>query len=716
MPFQVFRRHQRKMLAVLAILAMGGFILADSGTKWMANNVREGGGRDEVVATLYGRTIRESDLSRLLSERQLANGTLAQLRPYFLSEETFGPATVEEGVDAYILEHEADALGIPATAEMAKSWIFEQARQQHEFLRLLNRGMGPFEPRDLQDGLEQIYQGYSQNGQNGMTDVAFLEAIANQIRIAKVRELIAPPLVTPLDAFQAYEDSEVRVEARYAAFRAEDYLSEVPDPAGGDTELRAFYDRHKERLADPTRAGPGFRVPRRIRVEFLTLGLNAIDALKQQILQKPLAAELRAEETFAEDVARAFAEDQERPGPAGETPLPAFLFNDDPTGQLTPAPAAFVDQFVALEVDRQVEELLVEEIDAIFDGPRDAIEAEVDRLEREGADLESGRGLDEIPSLDRALAESGQRLREALGPAAGRPEGIGFTRLGLTRLLADPGVARSLIGPTGVTAEWADYFELTGLDWSTLPLRRQALNLIESRSGLEAPGINPTTSAFPEVLFARGLGLLEPQEFADLLGRRYLAVKTMDLPERSVPFESAPREVVLREWKLARARELAEEAARAFAQRVREDREGTPAQALDRAAAGAGLTTTTTGQRVAVDPPTAFAPIDASDAVREAIFSLADAGDRRAEVAADRSGDTYYVFALAARRDRSLPATAGPGEQVDYPNALGSLTYYQSAADRAEAGSDQETVMKYLRAQAGLPEDWTPPEALRSEG
>ncbi len=30
MPFAVFRRHQRKLLAIFAILAMFGFVLADS--------------------------------------------------------------------------------------------------------------------------------------------------------------------------------------------------------------------------------------------------------------------------------------------------------------------------------------------------------------------------------------------------------------------------------------------------------------------------------------------------------------------------------------------------------------------------------------------------------------------------------------------------------------------------------------------------------------
>ena len=38
MPFEVFRRHQRKMLAIFAILAMFGFVVSDSLPKLLSSN------------------------------------------------------------------------------------------------------------------------------------------------------------------------------------------------------------------------------------------------------------------------------------------------------------------------------------------------------------------------------------------------------------------------------------------------------------------------------------------------------------------------------------------------------------------------------------------------------------------------------------------------------------------------------------------------------
>lgn len=714
MPFQVFRRHQRKMLAVLAIMAMFAFVLADAVPNFLrSRDYANGAGRDEVVATLYGKTVRQSDLARLSSERARSNAALGQLAPYF-SPETFGPTTTEAIVDAYILEHEADEVGMPATAEIAKSWIFEQARQRHGLLRMMRRDVGPFDAEAVANGLEQVYD---QAFKNQLSDVAFLQGIANQIRIVKVRDLVAPPLVTPLDSFNAYEDSEVRVEARYASFQAGDFLAKVTDPPDGDATLRAFFEANRARVADPTRVEPGFTIPRRIKVEFVTLGLNAIDALKQEIRSRPLAQEIRADDSFVDDVARAFADEQEQPSPLGESPLPAFLFNDDATGTLTPPPVAFVERFVSGLVDRQVEELLAEEIDAAFEPARDACFDIVDALEEKGVQAVTGREVDgELPKLNEAIVQSSEKLRSQLGEAADQPEGIIFTRVGLTRLLADPAIARNLLRPDAFSLRWADYFTLTGIDWSSLPIRRQTLGLLESRVGLEVPTLSSTATLFPDEIFGRSLGLFEPHEYADSLGRRYLVIKTLDLPQRSPGFDAAPKAVVLNEWKLQRARERARDGAETLAKKVRDDAAGTPAEALERVAAAEGKTTTTTGQRVAVDPPTAFAPIELSDAARKAIFGLGTTGDRRAKIAPDQSGDTYYVFAMAAKRDRSLPTTAPPTDVVDYQNALNSLTFYRSTVDRESTEQNAEALMKYLRAQAGLPPDWSPPDDERGEG
>ncbi len=80
MPFQVFRRHQRKMMAALAIFAMVAFSLDFS----LFRNTMGRAGQNPTVATLYGKKVRQSDLYALQAQRSRANRFISLMlgQPY----------------------------------------------------------------------------------------------------------------------------------------------------------------------------------------------------------------------------------------------------------------------------------------------------------------------------------------------------------------------------------------------------------------------------------------------------------------------------------------------------------------------------------------------------------------------------------------------------------------------------------------------------------
>src|SRR4051812_4319897 len=126
MPFAVFRRHQRKLLAIFAILAMFGFVLADSLPRLLSGgNVSDA---NPVVVELYGRPVRGSEISEMAAQRSRASRFIAELivmlgsRPVAPSQ-IFGDVTTRPIVDALILQHEANALGMPAGPEIARAWL-----------------------------------------------------------------------------------------------------------------------------------------------------------------------------------------------------------------------------------------------------------------------------------------------------------------------------------------------------------------------------------------------------------------------------------------------------------------------------------------------------------------------------------------------------------------------------------------------------------------
>ena len=210
MPFAVFRRHQRKLLAIFAILAMFGFVLADSLPRLLSPGYG-GAGADPVVATLYNKPIRRSDINEMAVQRNNANLFMATLagRPIF------GEISTRAIVDALILQHEADKLKMPAGPEVGREWL-KQATNG-----LMNRDL--FEATLSRFG-------------NRVSGEQILSDIANQVRIIKVRQLLGEPVVTPLDVYQAYRDQNERVGAKLVAFAVDDFLEKVAEPAAAEVQ------------------------------------------------------------------------------------------------------------------------------------------------------------------------------------------------------------------------------------------------------------------------------------------------------------------------------------------------------------------------------------------------------------------------------------------------------------------------------------------------
>jgi peptidyl-prolyl cis-trans isomerase D len=250
MPFAVFRRHSKKLLAVFAILAMVGFVLSDSLPALLRANY-EFHRTDPVIAKLYGKSIHRSDLEELHRERSLANafmGALIQRLFGMAPPQYFGDTDTRSLVDAYIVQHEANRLGMASGPELARRWLSQNVGPQlnTEMFELV---LAPF------------------RSQNSVTGDAMLAAIGNQIRLLQVRMLPGVPDVTPLDVYEAYRERYERIQLELVDFPVTEFVGRVPEPTSA--EVQAFYDRYKDVLAVPGMPTPGFKVPRQVQVEYV---------------------------------------------------------------------------------------------------------------------------------------------------------------------------------------------------------------------------------------------------------------------------------------------------------------------------------------------------------------------------------------------------------------------------------------------------------------
>jgi len=634
MPFAVFRRHQRKLLAIFAILAMFGFVLADSLPRLLSGgNVSDA---NPVVVELYGRPVRGSEISEMAAQRSRASRFIAELivmlgsRPVAPSQ-IFGDVTTRPIVDALILQHEANALGMPAGPEIAKAWLEQRTGG------LINREV--FEETLRRSGVQV-------SGEQILSD------IANQVRLANTRQLLGDPIVTPLDVFQAYRDQNERVSVRAVAFPVENYLEKAPNPSA--EQVQAYYEKYKDVLPDPARETPGFRIPRKIKAESLSIDGAA---LARQIQQKLTEAELL---TYYENRKSEFA--------LPSTELPQDLFVNDPGAtQTPPLVQPFADVRGALAASLAEEKAQAEIADRFTKIREEVMIPFADKYYTASDELADAKKQGETPSI-----------------SLPQPDDL-----------------------KGVAARAGLNHEITPL------LSREEAEKYGQVSGAEV-GLARLSGGrkFADEFFDTKSNLYEPVELTDSLGVRFLVRKIVDMPSRVPPLDEI-RPQVVRAWKIEQARGLAEKAAREFAETIRRGG-GTIKDGVER---GRPVVTTVSVTRLQPGAPlpgqffASGAPTEteipqipyAGEALREAMFNLAKGA---VAVVPNQPKTTYYVLA----HNRSDPASFA---SLYAPNG-DYMRYMSESLFEAQRRRDDEW-MSQLRAQAGLKPDWKPRDEIDRE-
>jgi hypothetical protein len=488
MPFAVFRQHQRKLLAVFAILAMIGFVLSDTLPRWMNSGGMSD--KDLEVAELYGKKIHRSDLRSIGQKRQNANQFMSWA-DRFGNMNFFGGTSQPELIDALILEHEADRLGIPATAQFAREWIAQQSEgtmNAARFETILSR---------FQDKL---------SGEDLLIDVA------SQARILLARTELAMPLLTPLDVFRSYRDQTERTSFKVVPYLAESFTNLVGEPT--ETELADLFAKYKDVLPDPASSTPGFKIPRKVNVEFLRLDID-------QLLKKARAATTEAE-------LKTYYEAHKTEYPLDGADLPIDLFSGAP--ELTPP------RFAPFSLERDI---IAEKI---------AREKANDEREETFAKIRA----DVIDKFSDAYHDVEDEIKDA------KKEGQPTDKLVLPE-------RKDL---ASVAAQYGMKHEVTGLidhrEAETYPV----ISLARSGSG-SSGSIDPKDSkTFADIAFGPKTSLFDSFELYDFFGNHYLGRKIEDKPAHQAELKEVHDQVV-HAWKLQKARLLAKKAADEYATKLR---------------------------------------------------------------------------------------------------------------------------------------------------
>jgi len=354
-----FRRHQRHFLAGLVMLLMVTFGIPT------ASFVRRRGPR---VGEIRGHTVHESDMLRarralgvLTAVGSAPTGRAASLHlldrtlPSMLSYAMWnpelrdiaralqGPVPMDraqglaslarflwpdpERPDTRAAESrflvflwEAEAAGLTVTAgEVQDFYSFVSAASR---LGLLN-------PRHA-DLLRQ----------QGMSDVTIFKSSTELLSVLKLMSLRRDAIaLSRAELWATWSWINERIRVKCVALSHELFLDKV---AVDDEALRAFYDKHKDTVADADANVIGYKRPEVARVEFCLVPTDemaeGVDVTDDEIrayyedpankwdfleaLPKPAKDEEEAEAGEGEAVEKAQADDEERPGPVEQTQEP----------------------------------------------------------------------------------------------------------------------------------------------------------------------------------------------------------------------------------------------------------------------------------------------------------------------------------------------------------------------------------------------------------
>ena len=575
MPLAVFRRHQKVMLVVIGLFAMFGFVAGSTTMNIFSGDPRSA---DNVeVARIFDQGVKRSEINEFARERVRANRFMYALLRTPQFESFFGQTDTRSIVDALILRHEAQAMGLPATVELGRDWLKKLTG-------------GALDETTFEKILAENYTDNPISGDRLLLDVAEQARIEMYLRLM----ISAEPPPSPLQFFEGYRDESEQVSALAVPFRVADYVNDKSVGTPTDAQIRDLYERYKNVLPDADSPSPGFKVPRRVRTEFVWLdGAALADDFRKHLSAKELRDEYEDRKLELGKLLR----DRDE--------LPVDVFGGDPEGKLTPRTFAESREFLTTEL---AERKVTAEVENKFGKMREEM-------------------MDPYQSA----------YEDYLHPEAedGKPQAQ-----------PNPGTVPPPVPDLKKAAE------KLGLSYEKTPLLTRESAAEYGKIHLARVGTKDAASFmardFAAETFRDEVKLFEPLDFSDSAGSRYLVWKIADEPDHVPPLEEVRADVV-DAWKIDKARPLAITAAEALKKKAE------AAKGDLRAVAGTRIVTTSD---IARRFPNSFetglsreAEIPeiphAGDSFRETYFNL-QAG--QVAVAADLPKTTYYVLGLKSRK------------------------------------------------------------------
>ncbi len=266
-PFSVFRKHQKGLMAGLIIVAMVSFVVLGTAEQFLDSGGSGGGPQeDRIIATWTGGKFTQKELNQLVYNRISLNNFIRgvmfmearnrgeeQLRPYH----EYNTRNEKDIIRTALLVEEANKLGIVVSDAQVETRI-KALSQDSVTDSQLNTVL-----REISDGERPV--SYPQ----------IIEAYRREMLAEQAKLVYGSPdanydsLATPAQRWDYFCRLNRRVTMQVYPFPVDRYISDPRIPEPSDSQLRAFYEEHKDDVQSPSSPEPGFKEPAGVKLEYL---------------------------------------------------------------------------------------------------------------------------------------------------------------------------------------------------------------------------------------------------------------------------------------------------------------------------------------------------------------------------------------------------------------------------------------------------------------
>lgn len=272
-PFRVFRKHQKKLLATLGIMAIVAFCIPVG----FINYIRSPSRADQVVVktSKYG-DLQERELVLLRQQRQRVLNFLQQVRAAvtdsggkgqtaFVVEQSMSwdpgtggvrdPGSEEAVVDTWLCAKQAEQLGLVVNDEAITEFIREVTEDR-------------LDKRKVEGIIRNVGFNHAQR---------FFELLRHELLALRLRQMfgvtpresmfyVGLAGTTPAQRWDYYSRLKRLATIELIPVSVADYVDKIKAPS--ETTLQEFFEAHKDKYPNPSSPEPGFRRPHRIAVRY----------------------------------------------------------------------------------------------------------------------------------------------------------------------------------------------------------------------------------------------------------------------------------------------------------------------------------------------------------------------------------------------------------------------------------------------------------------